>query len=338
MNATDEWARSEILNALKMALPSESFCWPTLAERFGFDLQALAEPDGVVPFRATTAVFEHVAEVLQDDAALFDIFHEMNLGKFTLYDYLFVCAPTLRDGCLAWKRFLAMRTNCVSLTFTEDDSTGTLEWIIPPRLGNYTQNMFARIGWSVKRVETALDQSPAPVRIELIANAPSKTSRLQERYGDRIQFGQSRNCLVFSKEVLSQAPKRNDENLYSIIQKAAGEEQASFAQRGSPLCRIADEISETMKTGTCSLQTVASNLGISQRSIQRLLAEEGTSFRQMTEEIRRSAAGRYLRETNLPMKEIAFLLGFSEISTFSRAVKSWYGQPPKEIRRTVSGG
>ncbi len=71
---------------------------------------------------------------------------------------------------------------------------------------------------------------------------------------------------------------------------------------------------------------------MSQSAVQRLLEKEGTSFRQLSEEVRRSAAERYLLGTDLPMKEIAYLLGFSELSTFSRAVKTWFGVSPKKVR------
>ncbi|MEM9632738.1 MAG: helix-turn-helix transcriptional regulator [Pseudomonadota bacterium] len=98
------------------------------------------------------------------------------------------------------------------------------------------------------------------------------------------------------------------------------------------MSRIANEVASNLSHGACTLPQISAKLGMSQRAVQRLLEKEGTSFRKLSEEIRRSAAERYLRSTDLPMKEIAYLLGFSELSTFSRAVKTWFGVSPRKVR------
>ncbi|MEJ8473349.1 AraC family transcriptional regulator [Roseibium algae] len=335
MKKSAEWARSEIVKGLQLALPKGAFDWPAFAARYGYDTRVIDDPEGVLSIEAVHAAFEHAAQVMNDDAAMLDVFYNMKLGQFTLFDYLFVCAPSIRDGCMAWQRFMPMRNSVTLMVFNEHEDGGSIEWKTPPHREQPVQFTFARIGWAIRRVETALGISPAPVRIELASPKPKTPSNFLNIYRNNIAFEQSGNRILFTKQQLATAPQKNDCNLYSIIQKAAIEELDLFARRDSPLFLIADEISETMKTGTCSLAQVSANLSMSQRSVQRLLTEEGTSFRSMMEDIRRAAANRYLKETNLPMKEIAFLLGFSEISTFSRAVKTWFGSPPKEIRRTL---
>ncbi|MEP5622840.1 MAG: helix-turn-helix transcriptional regulator, partial [Hyphomicrobiales bacterium] len=123
--------------------------------------------------------------------------------------------------------------------------------------------------------------------------------------------------------------------LYPIILKPAGDELEAFGQLESPLSQVANEIATNLSDGGYTLPKIAEKLGMSQRAIQRLLEKEGTTFRKLNEEIRKSAAERYLRSSNLPMKEIAYLLGFSELSTFSRAVKLWFGNPPRRVREML---
>ncbi|WP_346908874.1 helix-turn-helix transcriptional regulator [uncultured Roseibium sp.] len=82
---------------------------------------------------------------------------------------------------------------------------------------------------------------------------------------------------------------------------------------------------------------VASTMGLTQKALQRALGRQGTCFRHVLEDARSSMAAHYLTRTNLPMKEIAYLLGFSETSAFSRAVKRWFGQPPRAIREQGDG-
>ncbi|WP_346908870.1 helix-turn-helix transcriptional regulator [uncultured Roseibium sp.] len=217
-------------------------------------------------------------------------------------------------------------------SINEDELFGTLEWPILEGRGIWYQSMYARVGWAARRFEIVLETDHPPIDIELAAPEPKDPSDFLERYGRKIQFNRLRNSISIPAYLLSKRLPQNEDNLYTIIQTSAFRELGLFQNRNSPMSRVANEIADTLKNGTCNLAQVAQNLGMSQRSVQRVLEQEGTTFRKLTENIRKTAAERYLQSTNLPFKEIAFLLGFSELSTFSRAVKTWYGVPPRKIR------
>jgi AraC-like DNA-binding protein len=79
---------------------------------------------------------------------------------------------------------------------------------------------------------------------------------------------------------------------------------------------------------------MAKRLGLTARSLQRRLQDEGTSFQALRDETRRSLADRYLGQ-GLSVAEISFLLGFSEPSAFFRAFKRWTGLTPVERRASL---
>ncbi|MHA7774003.1 AraC family transcriptional regulator [Roseibium sp. M-1] len=332
-----EWARSDVFRVLRDICSNANLDWPYLARRYNFDLASLDDPQGIVPITAWHAVFEHVADVLHDDAAMFDLFNSVDIGCFSIFDYLFACAPSLREACQAWVRFSPIRTNAYRLKFEEDETGGYVEWPILEGRGEWRQNMFGRIGWATQQIEHALDMAAPPILIELATVPPIKTSNFQKKYQGRIKFGAAHNRISFPKALLSRPLRRNDGHLYEIILKSASAELDRFGQMESPLSRIANEVAANLANGASTLPVIAAKLGMSQRGVQRLLEKEGTSFRKLSEEIRRSAAERYLRGSDMPMKEIAYLLGFSELSTFSRAVKTWFGVPPKKVREAASG-
>lgn len=327
-----EWARSDVFRVLRDICPNANLDWPAMARLYDFDLASLDDPQGTVPIPAWHAVFEHVAEVLGDDAAMFDLFNSVDIGCFSIFDYLFACAPTLREACQAWVRFSPIRTNAYRMIFEEDETGGTVEWPILEGRGEWRQNMFGRIGWAAQQIELALDMHVPPILIELATSAPASTSNFQKKYHGRLKFGAAHNRILIPASLLSRPLRRNDSHLYEIILKSASSELDRFGQMESPLSRIANEVASNLSSGACTLPQIAAKLGMSQRAVQRLLEKEDTSFRKLSEEIRRSAAERYLRGTDLPMKEIAYLLGFSELSTFSRAVKTWFGVSPKKVR------
>jgi len=327
-----EWARSDVFRVLRDICPNANLDWPAMARRYDFSLASLDDPQGTVPITAWHAVFEHVADVLGDDAAMFDLFNNVDIGCFSIFDYLFACAPTLREACQAWVRFSPIRTNAYRMVFEEDETGGYVEWPILEGRGEWRQNMFGRIGWATQQIELALDMQVPPILIELATSAPVSTSNFQKKYQGRLKFGAAHNRIMIPTTLLSRPLRRNDAHLYDIILKSASGELDRFGQMESPLSRIANEVASNLSNGACTLPQIATKLGMSQRAVQRLLEKEGTSFRKLSEEIRRSAAERYLRGTDLPMKEIAYLLGFSELSTFSRAVKTWFGVSPKKVR------
>lgn len=327
-----EWARADAFRVLRDLCSKEDLDWPRMARLYNFDLASLDEPQGVVPITAWLAVFEHVAADIGNDSIMFDLFNNVDIGCFSIFDYVFACAPSLREACQAWIKFISIRTNAYKITFRETETSGYVEWPILEGRGEWRQNMFARVGWATQQLEHALDMRVAPVMIELATAAPLHTSSFQKKYHGRIRFGAPYNRISFPNSLLSRPLRRNDNHLYEIILKAATGEMDRFGAMGSPLSRVANEVATNLSHGACTLPYIASNLGMSQRAVQRLLEKEGTSFRKLSEEIRRSAAERYLRNTDLPMKEIAFLLGFSELSTFSRAVKTWFGVSPRKVR------
>jgi AraC-like DNA-binding protein len=81
-----------------------------------------------------------------------------------------------------------------------------------------------------------------------------------------------------------------------------------------------------------SLATVASELAMSERSIQRALGEEATSFRQLVDEVRKELALEHLGRPGASAADVAFLLGFSEPSAFTRAFRRWTGSSPTQFR------
>ncbi|MES0879921.1 AraC family transcriptional regulator ligand-binding domain-containing protein [Roseibium sp. SCP14] len=327
-----EWARADVFRVLRDTCSNLDLDWPYIAQLYNFELASLEDPEGIVPITAWHGVFEHVASELGDDAAMFDLFNNIDIGCFSIFDYLFACAPTLRDACQAWVKFIPIRTNAYRMIFTETETSGYVEWPILEGRGEWRQNMFARVGWATRQLEHALDMQVPPVLIELAATPPQSTSAFQKKYQGRLNFGAPHNRISFPRSLLSRPLRRNDAHLYEIILKAASGEMDKFGQMESPLSRIANEVASNLSHGACTLPQISAKLGMSQRAVQRLLEKEGTSFRKLSEEIRRSAAERYLRSTDLPMKEIAYLLGFSELSTFSRAVKTWFGVSPRKVR------
>ena len=101
--------------------------------------------------------------------------------------------------------------------------------------------------------------------------------------------------------------------------------------------RIADtrhgaDLVLSLSQGVPGVTDVASQLGMSGRTLQRQLADRGATFQKLVDQARRELAERLLADTSYPLAEVAFLTGFSEQSAFNRAFKRWAGQTPRSFR------
>jgi AraC-like DNA-binding protein len=100
--------------------------------------------------------------------------------------------------------------------------------------------------------------------------------------------------------------------------------------------RVENALASLLPHGQASLDHVAAKLGTSRRTLARRLAAEGSSFTQILAKVRLALADRYLADRRLAISQIAWLLGYSEISAFTTAFQRWTGMPPRVARARVA--
>ncbi|MFD1695118.1 helix-turn-helix transcriptional regulator [Roseibium aestuarii] len=333
MTKIQGWARVDALGILLNARESQSLNWEKIFAPLGLDPESLTDPLATLPLEQFFEGFELAARALGNDAALFDIYSSLAPGDLSVFDYLFLCAPSLRLSFQAWERLISVRMSALHYHFEVADGWGRLIWPSLADYGQPRQNMYARIAWAAGRVELALDARPAPILLDLVGDPPSGDSAFLQRYGNRIRFGQDADMLMIREDLLQHVPKRTDTSLYALVNKAALDEIVQLERSNAQTYEVAASISRLLASGSCTVGEVAQDLGISPRSLQRNLAAQQTSFRDLIEEVRKANALRYLSETELSLKEIAYLLGFAQVSTFSRSARGWFGKPPRELRK-----
>lgn len=97
--------------------------------------------------------------------------------------------------------------------------------------------------------------------------------------------------------------------------------------------RVRSTLIEALPIGAVAIDDVAGRLGVSKRTLQRKLSEEGTSYQKQLNHVRELLAKRYLTTTSMRSNEIAFMLGCLELNSFLRAFNTWTGLSPSEYRK-----
>lgn len=166
---------------------------------------------------------------------------------------------------------------------------------------------------------------------------PKDISEYKRIFQSKICFGKSANALIFNSELLNIPVIEPNENLLAVFEKNATEILETLAS--STYTNMVNEIilKEIEKCNLPSIDVVAKKLLLSTRSLQLYLNKEGTSYIKLVKELRKKIAEKYLKDNNISIDEITYILGFSETSAFHRAFKNWTGLTPVQFRKSVSG-
>jgi AraC-like DNA-binding protein len=139
--------------------------------------------------------------------------------------------------------------------------------------------------------------------------------------------------MVFSRKELVTPIVSRDHRLLAILHNHAEEILRRRPQKRDDLIqKLEQRLVELIPTGQARAKIVAAELGMSERTLVRRLAEIDTSFADILDRLRRDLARKYLNEQDLSLTHVAFLLGYSHQSAFSSACRRWTGKAPKELR------
>lgn len=247
--------------------------------------------------------------------------------------YLIFNAPDLRTFVRCLARYARLQIEAMVIELEEGDGVARLTWnydasLIGPRrlLTEFVMALF------VKRARQIFDEDWLPLAGEFEYRPPSNTAEYHPVFGRSLRFEARRNALTFRSDILSRRSLRGDEHLFEILRKSAERELEDYAKSTDIVARVSEQIVEALPLQGIDLASAAEALDMTPRQLQARLKDKDTSFEAELGQVRRRLAMRYLRDTDMAMTDIALLLGFSELSSFTRAARQWFGMPPSQYR------
>jgi len=142
--------------------------------------------------------------------------------------------------------------------------------------------------------------------------------------------------LVFANSDMERPFLTENHKMWSFFEPSLRQRLADLERTASMVERVRSTLLETLPAGEVSMHTVSRKLGVSTRTLQRRLQDEGTSFQETLDALRNSLARHYLRNTAMSSAEISFLLGFEDANSFARAFQAWNGKTPQAVRVEIS--
>jgi AraC-like DNA-binding protein len=176
----------------------------------------------------------------------------------------------------------------------------------------------------------------APSRIKLMHHRSRLPSEFRSLFGPHVTFACEADEIVFPGALANTPCINADRYLNALLERYCEEAIAQRRKASSTWqLKVENAIVPLLPHGRAEIGTIASELGVSRRTLARRLASEGLTFRKVLDRLRFDLAKRYIREQDLPVSEIAWLLGYQEASTLNHAFKRWTGRAPK---RGFAGG
>ncbi len=172
-----------------------------------------------------------------------------------------------------------------------------------------------------------------PVEIHFEHPAPIDGREHETLFDAPVFFSQRTNSLVFRHADLDAVMRGNDPYLFALIEPYMAGRQVSRGRSNDLIGQVRHEIEQQLSGGNPQLGKVAVALGVTSWTLQRRLRSLDVNFNDLVRAARRDLAMRYVAEPHIPLTEIAFLLGYSELSAFSRAFRQWTGMAPARYRR-----
>ncbi len=146
-----------------------------------------------------------------------------------------------------------------------------------------------------------------------------------------VYFDQPFNSIIISKKDVQHTMPGRDSILLTVIL-----DTLLLLNRASPSQSLADQVRShiqlELSEGEPNLEKIAHDIGLTSCTLTRRLKNEGLTFTHLVDQVRCELAEHYIKQKNIPISEMAFLLGYSEVSALSRAFKRWFGVTPRQLR------
>ncbi|WP_116364456.1 AraC family transcriptional regulator [Parahaliea mediterranea] len=320
---------SSWMKVLLVALADQGCNADLLLQQSGLTPEQLADPDARLPLDATTRLWQLSVQALEDETLGLWVPCYSNQNTFHALGYAFMASTTLLEALQRVARFNPMVSDAARVGLENRGDTVVLSWeAVTPEHGPSLEAMEAILSLILRSSRKIKGRDFAPLSVALMRKRCADETPFREFFRSPIHFGAPRYEMVFDRADLEQPLEWGNENLARSSDRVI-EDYLKQLERDSVATRLRNLLVRDMPGGTLGHEHYARELGMSVRSLQRKLSAEDTSFNQLLNETRCELACSYLSRKPRPsLTEIAFLLGFSDTSSFSRAFHRWTGVAP----------
>lgn len=293
-------------------------------------------PDALLAFEAGVTVLEEAARVAGRDDIGVRFASQLPWADLGVLGYVVLNAPTVGAAIAHLRRYFAIQQTAGVFSLEVDNTTAHLRYALrraphePAR-----QHALAVLTMLVRLFRDGLREPAwAPAEVTLPHAPPARASDGLAFFGAPVRYGADAASIVFPAEVLRRTMVTADPGLFPILVSHAEECLAKLpALDDDTLGEVRRLVASMLGNTTITIEDVAARMTTSVRTVQRQLQVHGQTFKHLVDDVRATMAQRHLADPAVTMTEAAYLLGYSDLSAFSRAFRRWTGQSAQAYRR-----
>jgi AraC-like DNA-binding protein len=304
-----------------------------LLKKAGLTAAQIKDPDVRINVQHQITFLNLAAKALRDDLLGFHLAQQLDLREIGLLYYVLASSESLGEALRRAARYSSVVNEGISLTLLEGrDVAMTFDYVgVARHLDRHQIEFWMTIVTRLCRQLVGLRL--APLRVRLTHRSNSNTSEFAASLGEDIEFGARTDEVAFAAAAKDMLVVSADSYLNDLLNAIFEEALARRPKnRASFKLVVENAIAPLLPHGKARAAELARRLGMSQRTFSRRLALEGLTFSEALENVRRALVEQYLTDQGLSISQIAWLLGYQEVSAFTHAFKRWTGKTPKAAR------
>lgn len=305
----------------------------------GISSDLLTKPDEKVVGEISQKVWQTAEELLGDADIGLHLGEQIHPSTLGLVGFVMLSCATLGEALEKLIRYTNLLTDGVQGKLVKKGLLAEIEIeIIRDRRNYLLETPRQPIETSFSAIATIvriLAGKPFPIREMLFGHPrPAEISEHNRIFSAPVLFSQTSNKMIFAADALEYPILLANPDLLSSFEAQAEESLNRLKNQETRSMQVHQKIIKRLTAELPNITEVARELGLSERSLQRELAAENTSFRELLDEARRELAIKHLQNEKVSVAEISFLLGFSEPSAFHRFFKRQTGKTPNAFRES----
>jgi AraC-like DNA-binding protein len=201
-----------------------------------------------------------------------------------------------------------------------------------PKIAIYQQDVEFATAAIFTMLKKLTGREIQPRHVDFEHRKPEYARLHSQVFGCEVRFGRRGNRIHLGKKVLDLPILSADASLFNVLESSLAEQLKIRSEEGDLVTKVNHLINVMLSEAGADIKVIARKLGVSERTLQRKLATEGQVFSEMVDAVRRAIAIEYVQQSDYSLTDIALMVGYSELSTFSRAFKRWTGSSPLQVR------
>ncbi|MBF0278907.1 MAG: AraC family transcriptional regulator [SAR324 cluster bacterium] len=305
----------------------------SLEEKTGLDYCQLEDIDARIPLQQHHKLMEIGIELTRNPALALQMGESFSPERLGVVGHVFMNCPTLREAGYQAIRYSKLICEVSHLALDEDEKHAKLVHLIEIPEYDSISSSEASLSSAISMIRVFSGNAVNPIETHFQHAKPDHIEEYKRIFQAPIVFNQPENALIFDKKILESRLSDFNPYLHEILIKHADELLHQLSSGKKLQDQVCTYIFDHLSKGEVDIEMVALHLNMSRWTLTRKLKEEGTSFQELFKQMRKKMAMNYLQIKNFSISEVAFMVGFSEPSTFNRAFKNWAGQSPGEFRK-----